>query len=302
MFARIGFLSKTITSQARQPGARKNFLIFGKKGNMFHVHAFNPHPLLRQYVDAYLFVSVDQAESNYIEYTFLPHITQSLVFGLDKGNTVYSCNQSAYCAPHFISGPHNGVRRVRLYPGMNKMVVHFKPGGLFRIFHLSAQPFKNCSRDATEFIGENISEIACQLQEGALSRNIELMDNWLTGKIKLQKKSIRNMDEVIRLIELYKGNISISELELATFTTKRTLERHFLEQFGLHPKTYSRLVRFNGVIRSLESNLNVKWRQLADAFGYYDQSHFIHEFKNLTGGLPQDYSALKSGFEKIMPA
>jgi AraC-like DNA-binding protein len=302
MFARIGILSKTVASQARQPGARKNFLTFGKKGNMFHVHAFNPHPLLRQYVDAYLVVSADQAESSYTEYIFLPHVTQCLVFGLDTGNTVYSCNQSAYCAPHFISGPHDEVRRVRLFPGMKKIVVHFKPGGLFRIFHLPAQYFNNCSRDATVFLGKKIKDIAGLLRNSPLSRSIELMDNWLTGEIQLQKKSIRNMDEVIRLIELYKGNISISELEQATFTTKRTLERHFLEQFGLHPKTYSRLVRFNGVIRSLESNLNVKWRQLADAFGYYDQSHFIHEFKNLTGGLPQDYSTLKSGFEKIMPA
>ena len=68
------------------------------------------------------------------------------------------------------------------------------------------------------------------------------------------------------MIERRKGNISIRELEQATFTTKRTLERHFQEQVGLQPKTFSRLVRFNGVIRFVESNLNIKWRQLADAF------------------------------------
>ena len=97
-----------------------------------------------------------------------------------------------------------------------------------------------------------------------------------------------------------KGIFHCKQLEEATFTTKRTLERHFLEQVGLHPKTFSRLVRFNGVIRFMESNLNVKWRQLADRFGYYDQSHFIHEFKTLTGSLPQDYFSLKTSFEKIL--
>jgi transcriptional regulator GlxA family with amidase domain len=90
------------------------------------------------------------------------------------------------------------------------------------------------------------------------------------------------------------------ELELATYTTKRTLERHFLEQVGLHPKTFSRLVRFIAVIQFIESNLNVKWRQLADIFGYYDQSHFIHEFKSLTGRLPNDYFSLKAGFKPIL--
>jgi AraC-like DNA-binding protein len=53
------------------------------------------------------------------------------------------------------------------------------------------------------------------------------------------------------------------------------------------------------VIRFVESNLDVKWRQLADAFGYYDQSHFIHEFKSMTGGLPHDFPALQARFEKF---
>ncbi len=56
---------------------------------MFHVHAFNPHPLLRQCVDSYLIVSVDQQEG-YIENNLLPHITQSLVFGLDRGQYLYT--------------------------------------------------------------------------------------------------------------------------------------------------------------------------------------------------------------------
>jgi transcriptional regulator GlxA family with amidase domain len=90
------------------------------------------------------------------------------------------------------------------------------------------------------------------------------------------------------------------ELEQATYTTKRTLERHFLEQVGLHPKTFSRLVRFISVIRFMESNLKVKWRQLADTCGYYDQSHFIHEFKSLTGKLPKDYFTVKKGLTQIL--
>ncbi len=125
-------------------------------------------------------------------------------------------------------------------------------------------------------------------------RKLNLLDAFLLNQLQGQKKADRNIDEAIRLIERFRGNISLRELELATFTTKRTLERHFLEQVGFYPKTFSRLVRFNGVIRFLESNLNIKWRQLADAFGYYDQSHFINEFKSLTGGLPHDYFSLKN--------
>ena len=267
---------------------------------MLHVHSFNPHPLLRHCVESYLIVSVDQAEGGFIENSFLPQVTQSLVFGLDKGNTVYDCTRSEFSAPHFITGPNDTVCRVRLFPGMRKMVINFKPGGFFKIFHIPAHHFNNRSRDAVESLGEPLIEIIHQLKKSPLSGKIELTDAFLINQLQGQKKTDRNIDEAIQLIERFKGNVSLRELELATYTTKRTLERRFLEQVGLYPKTFSRLVRFTGVIRFIESNLDVKWRQLADAFGYYDQSHFIHEFKSLTGGLPNDYFSLKNDFEKIM--
>jgi AraC-like DNA-binding protein len=267
---------------------------------MVHVHAFSPHPLLRHCVDSYLIVSVDQAEDGYIENSFLPHVTQSLVLGLDEGNTVYDCIHSAFSARHFITGPNDEVCRVRLSPGLKKMIVNFKPGGFFKIFHVSAHHFSNRSCDAVEFLGEQIIEISVQLKATHLSGKIDLADAFLLNQLKRRSKADRNIDEAVRLIERSKGNISLRELEQVTYTSKRTLERRFLEQVGLLPKTFSRLVRFNGLIRFMESNLNMKWRQLADAFGYYDQSHFIHEFKTFTGSLPNDYSSFKAGFEKIM--
>jgi AraC-like DNA-binding protein len=273
--------------------------MFAKKGNMFHVHAFNPHPMLRHCVDSYLIVSAEQQEE-IIENTFLPNVTQSLVLGLDGGKTVFDCSHLEYCANHFIAGPNDQICRVKIFPGMKKMIINFMPGGFFKIFRLAANRFANRSHDAVEFLGDGIGDISNQLKDSHLSRKIELVDDWLLKQLRSRKRADRNVDEAIRLIERYRGNISLRELERATFTTKRTLERHFLEQVGLHPKTFSRLVRFNGVIRFIESNLNVKWRQLADLFGYYDQSHFIHEFKTLTGGLPQDYFSLKTDFEKIL--
>ena len=267
---------------------------------MFHVLAFNPHPLLRHCVESYLMVSVDQPDGGYIENSFLPHTTQSLVFSLDPKIRIFDCSHSEMCAPHFIIGPNDQLCRVWLYAGLKNVVVNFKPGGLFKLFRLPAHLFNNRSKDAVEFLGKQILEIGHDLIEPLMSRKIELLDSWLIRQLQKQKKTDRNIDEAIRLVERCKGNITVRELSQATFTTKRTLERRFQEQVGLHPKTFSRLVRFNGVIRHVESNLNVKWRQLADAFGYYDQSHFIHEFKSLTGGLPQDYSTLSAKFEKFL--
>jgi AraC-like DNA-binding protein len=266
---------------------------------MFHVHAFNPHPLLRHCVDSYLIITADQPEG-FIENIFFPNVMQSLVFGLDQASTVFDCSRSEFSAPHFIVGPNDIACRVRMYSGLKKMIIRFKPGGFYKIFGLPAQQFNNRSLDAVKFLGKQIIELNQRLCGTHLSGKIELADDWLIEQMQFRKKTDRNVDEAIQMIERRKGNISLRELEQATFTTKRTLERHFLEQTGLYPKTFSRLVRFNAVIHFIESNMSVKWRQMADTFGYYDQSHFIHEFKSLTGFLPHDYFSLKASFEKIM--
>ncbi|HEX3079372.1 MAG TPA: AraC family transcriptional regulator [Puia sp.] len=277
----------------------KNFLLDFKKGNMFHVHAFNPHPLLRHCVDSYLIISADQSEG-VVEKIFFPQITQSLVFGLDRGSTVYDCNRLEFTSTHFIVGPNDVACRTRMFPGMHKMIVRFTSGGLYKIFQLPARPFINRSQDAVKFLGKQVIEISHHLKERSVSGKIELMDDWLLGQMRITKRPHRNIDDAIHLIERHKGNISLRELEEATFTTKRTLERHFLEQVGLHPKSFSRLVRFCSMIRYLESNLNVKWQQLAEIFGYYDQSHLIHEFKILTGVSPHYFFSEKASFERIM--
>ncbi len=269
---------------------------------MFHVHAYNPHPQLRHCIETYLEVIINLPDGGFIENHFLPNAGHSLVFGLDEGNTVYDSTRSEFCATHFLTGPNETVSHVKLFNGLHKLIVHFKPGGLFKIFHLPASQFNNRSRDAEEIGGKRIVEIADQLKKTKLSRKIELLDTYLIEQLQAQKSADRNIDEAIELIEKSKGSISLRELALATFTTKRTLERRFREQVGLHPKVFSRLVRFNAVIRFIESNLNVKWRHLADSFGYYDQSHFIHEFKTLTGTLPQAYFSLKTGREKMIQA
>jgi AraC-like DNA-binding protein len=269
---------------------------------MFHFHAYNPHPMLRHCIDSYLEVLVNLPDGGFIENHFLPNATHSLVFGLDEGNTVYDSTRAEFCATHFLTGPNDSICRVKLFNGLHKLIVHFKPGGLFKIFHFPTSQFNNRSWDAEEIGGKKIAEIAGLLKKSKLTRNIEILDTYLIEQLQGQKKMARNIDEAIELIEKSKGNISLRELELATFTTKRTLERRFLEQVGLYPKAFSRLVRFNSVIRFIESNLNVKWRQLADAFGYYDQSHFIHEFKAFTGSLPQEYFSLKTGYEKMTEA
>lgn len=94
------------------------------------------------------------------------------------------------------------------------------------------------------------------------------------------------------LIEKKGGLGSISELSYFFGISERQLERKFDEQIGLSPKMFSRIVRFQGVLRALKGNKNLNLLDLAIATGYYDQSHFIKEFKDFSGQTPLEFLAV----------
>jgi AraC-like DNA-binding protein len=70
-----------------------------------------------------------------------------------------------------------------------------------------------------------------------------------------------------------------------------TLERQMKEVVGISPKQFHRIIRFNAVLQYIRQHPGkCHWAQVAYEFGYYDQTHFIKEFKRFYGKSPTSYS------------
>ncbi|WP_437935041.1 helix-turn-helix domain-containing protein [Sorangium sp. So ce341] len=67
--------------------------------------------------------------------------------------------------------------------------------------------------------------------------------------------------------------------------------RTFTEQVGLTPKRYCRVQRFQQAIAAIERGERASWAGVAAACGYYDQAHFIHDFRAFAGLTPTEYVA-----------
>jgi methylphosphotriester-DNA--protein-cysteine methyltransferase len=72
-------------------------------------------------------------------------------------------------------------------------------------------------------------------------------------------------------------------------TTRATLGRKFREQVGLTPKTYARVVRIDALMKHLATHGPDQWAMLAEDFGYTDQAHLHHDFREFCGLTPADY-------------
>jgi AraC-like DNA-binding protein len=70
---------------------------------------------------------------------------------------------------------------------------------------------------------------------------------------------------------------------------KRQWERKFLSTVGLTPKRYARIVRFNRALQLIEKKDFSTFTSVAHEGGFYDQAHFIRDFKTITGMNPKRY-------------
>ena len=76
---------------------------------------------------------------------------------------------------------------------------------------------------------------------------------------------------------------------------KRFIER-FKSAVGMTPKHYCRLLRFQRALGRAEQGFSVDWTRIALDCGYFDQSHFIHDFRSFSGITPTGYEAGRTEF------
>ena len=98
-----------------------------------------------------------------------------------------------------------------------------------------------------------------------------------------------DVDEAIRRIVDAGGSLGITRLAPALGVTRQHLARQFSQLVGVSPKTFARVVRLGRVIeraRAVPVGEAINWSGLALELGYFDQSHLVDDFRELTGVTP----------------
>ena len=100
----------------------------------------------------------------------------------------------------------------------------------------------------------------------------------------------------------HRGLVRVESLAHQVGVTERQLQRLFLRDIGLSPKQYLRTVRFQEILRALQSGAPTRWADLALRFGFYDQAHFIRDFKAFTGETPSQWHFAEDSLTAIFSA
>jgi AraC-like DNA-binding protein len=77
--------------------------------------------------------------------------------------------------------------------------------------------------------------------------------------------------------------------------------RLFTDEVGLPPKLFSRIHRFQRVVRAVHGAAAVDWADVAASSGYYDQAHLIYDFKAFSGLTPTAYLGRRGPYPNHVP-
>lgn len=96
-----------------------------------------------------------------------------------------------------------------------------------------------------------------------------------------------NIKTAVQRIKEEKGLISIKSLIKELSVSRDVFEKRFRAKVGVTPKQYAKIIRFRNLLQ--KADFRDSLTEIGLDSGYYDQSHFIRDFKSFTGKLPSEF-------------
>lgn len=181
----------------------------------------------------------------------------------------------------------------------NLLGVRFKPGGFSAFTKISAVALLNQVFPAEDILDIVVKGWKTRLQEKKINaERIYLLDQLMVTLIKDITKEWTDCNKVIDTIR-NSNFISVSALCNEKGSYYKKLERDFLKYVGYTPKQYYKIVRFNKAIRQIQLNENSLTSICYDCY-YYDQSHFIKDFRQFTGNTPKHFQVESNSITDLL--
>ena len=178
------------------------------------------------------------------------------------------------------------------------MGMHFKPGGSTPFFALPAGELHNQIVSLDELWNHRAGEL-CDLPEAAalryrlleaptLETRFLVLEHFLLALMAQPPERHRTVDFALRQFQ----RLPMPTVRAVTDQiglSPRHFSQLFRDQVGLTPKLFCRVQRLRQVLYLLAEKKHVDWIDVALTCGYFDQAHFIHDFRTFAGCTPTAY-------------
>ena len=249
-----------------------------------------PAPPLKNYVRYFWTMEDQSGDVLQKNFTVMCNGLPGLVF--QQNPEVFTGFEGERLPQLFVFGQAKKFGQLHVGGNFRNIGVCFQPTALKPVFGLNAN----------ELTGQNIcignlaktSLTEQLLNSGSVQQQVSRLSDFLQVHALRYQEPDKKADYATAALQQGKRLPQVlHDLNLS----ERSLERIFLSHVGITPILYARICRFQSSLALLQQGKYRSLTTIAHSLGYFDQSHFIHDFKLFSGASPGAY--LRKAIERM---
>jgi len=261
-----------VKSEVGEPRGILNLKAGEKK---FQLSRLAPSQSLSFFVEHYWIVNWDLRGHEPYRAETLPHPSVHLVFEKDKSRVV---------------GVVTGKFTTILEDKGRVFGVKFKPGAFYPFVKAPVSEFTNKLISLQDVFGVDSKP----LEEAILSlederRMVRLAEAFIRDRLPRRDENVVVINQIVDRVVADREIVKVADIATRFNISKRTLQRIFSRYVGVSPKWIIMRYRLHEAVEQLADGEVVDWTKLALDLGYFDQAHFIKDFKTIVGRSPAEY-------------
>jgi AraC-like DNA-binding protein len=251
-----------------------------------------PGQKLKPYIRCFYFYE-SHADLVFDDIVF-PSGNMEVIFNLGEGAWKIKKDDTFYTTPAIeLWGQITKPLAIRS-SGKNTMLgIRFYAHSSSYFFKADVSALNNEIVDGTDLFGSTIKTLHTRLSAIAdLDSRIALIEDYLLNRLTISEKKhnkIRFVGEIANSLRNNYNNEKITSVSTRNKISVRYLNQLFSRYTGLTPKLFCQINRFQHSLNLINSN-EQRLTSIGYDSGYFDQSHFIREFKLFTGITPTSFS------------
>jgi len=259
-----------------------------------------PHPLLSPFISHYVFRRLLIPAGACLEKAMPLRLVNSIDFFIGDAYETIDC-RSGEVIPFFrctIRGFRTGKKYlIRLRGQFISFTIKFHHTGMYQLLRMPMDKFRDRAVSGDDIEILPFEHIAKQLLYAEdVHTCIAIAEPYLLSLVAKHLPVSGETQRAVELLKQQKGATSIMQLAISSHLSLRQLERKFVKEIGVSPKTYARMLRFQQLLQSRTITPHQKWAVLANDNHYFDQMHLVKEFKQFLGTTPSAFVSADFAF------
>lgn len=251
---------------------------------------YEPNIELIEFVKRYW--TLDGEKENIpIKNTIVPDGTMKLIFHYGDTYKHHSQNGEITVLPKcFLIGQLTMPYVIEPVGVTGSFVVQFKPNGFLPFSTIPIKEMENKAIPLDNLFGEDGIKLGNQiLKADSTFERIQIIEVFLFKQLANRKNIDHIVKSTIETIFNANGLFSVNEFSKNNNINRRQLARKFSSTIGLSPKQLAKTIRIQTILKALLNDEISSLTYLAYENEYFDQAHFIKEFKEFTGLTPKEF-------------